>query len=99
MPEFVIERDVPNAWALSDEALKALSLKSLDVVRELGPGIQWLHSYVCDDKVYCVYLSPDESLIQQHARTLGLPANRVSRVRRMLAPEADAADPVKQPRG
>jgi len=99
MPEFVIEREIPNAGALSDAELKALSLKSLDVVRGLGPGIQWLHSYVCDDKVYCVYLSPDESLIQQHARTLGVPANRVSRVRRMLDPEADAADPLKPARG
>jgi hypothetical protein len=98
MPEFVIEREVPNAGALDDAELTALSLRSLDVVRGLGPGVQWLHSYVCDNKVYCVYLAPDESAIMTHAATLGLPANRVSRVRRMLEPEADAANPVRPPR-
>jgi hypothetical protein len=86
MPTFVIEREIPGAGKLSDEELREASLKSLEVLRELGPRIQWLHSYVTDDKVYCVYLSPDEDTIIEHAKKMGLPASRVSAVRRLLDP-------------
>ena len=98
MPEFVIEREVPNAGALSDAELRDLSLRSLDVIEGMGKSVQWLHSYVCDNKVYCVYLSPDEAQIREHARRLGVPADRVSRVRRLLDPTNDAADPVRPAR-
>jgi hypothetical protein len=98
MPEFVIERDIPNAGALSDAELKDLSLRSLDVIAGMKHSVQWLHSYVCDNKVYCVYLSPDEGEIQEHAKRLGVPANRVSRVRRLLDPTLDSADPVRPSR-
>jgi len=97
MPEFVIEREVPNAGALTDAELKDLSLRSLGVIDGMGHSVQWLHSYVCDNKVYCVYLSPDEGLIKEHAKRLGIPCDRVSRVRRLLDPVANAADPVKPP--
>jgi cell division inhibitor SulA len=84
MPKFVIEREVPGAGSLTDAQLREISQKSVAVLRELGPEIQWLHSYVTGDKVYCVYLAPDESLIKEHAKRVGLPANRVSAVRRLI---------------
>src|SRR5271170_899341 len=84
MPKFVIEREVPGAGNLSDAQLREVSQKSVKVLKELGPEIQWLHSYVTGDKVYCVYLAPDETLIQEHAKRVGLPANRVSAVRRLI---------------
>jgi len=86
MPKFVIEREVPGAGNLTDAQLRELSAKSVSVLKELGPEIQWLHSYVTGDKVYCVYLAPDENLIREHAKRVGIPANRVSAVRRMLDP-------------
>jgi hypothetical protein len=86
MPKFVIEREVPGAGSLSADELRELSQKSVTVLRGLGPEIQWLHSYVTGDKVYCVYLAPDEAIIQEHARRAGIPANRVSVVRRMIDP-------------
>ena len=86
MPTFVIEREIPNASKLSDAELREVSLKSLEVLREMGPRIQWLHSYVTDDKVYCVYLAPDEDTIREHAAKGGFPANRISAVRRLLDP-------------
>ncbi len=86
MPQFVIERDVPGAGSLSESELRDLSLRSLEVLKELGPHIQWLHSYVTEDKVYCVYLAPDESIIREHARKVGIPADRVSAVRRLIDP-------------
>lgn len=98
MPEFVIEREVPNAGELSDAQLKELSLRSLEVIEGMGKSVQWLHSWVCDNKVYCVYLSPDEAQIREHATRLGVPADRVSRVRRLLDPTSNAADPVRPPR-
>jgi Protein of unknown function (DUF4242) len=85
MPKYVIEREVPNAGNLSDAQLREMSQKSVNVLKGM-PGIQWLHSYVTGDKVYCVYLAPDEATIQEHARRAGLPANRVSAVRRLLDP-------------
>jgi len=86
MPKFVIEREVPGAGSLSDAELRKISQRSVKVLREMGPEIQWLHSYVTGDKVYCIYLAPDEATIREHARRAGLPANRVSAVRRLLDP-------------
>lgn len=86
MPKYVIEREIPNAGKLSEEELKDVSLRSLAVLEKLGPRIQWIHSFVTDDKVYCVYLAPDEETIRAHAEQVGLPANRISAVRRLLDP-------------
>lgn len=86
MQQFVIEREVPGAGSLSESELQALSLRSLEVLNELGPQIRWLHSYVTEDKVYCVYLAPDENIIREHARRVGIPADRVSAVRRLIDP-------------
>jgi hypothetical protein len=86
MPKFVIEREVPGAGSLSDAQVRELSQKSVAVLKAMGPEIQWLHSYVTGNKVYCVYLAPDEATIQEHARRTGLPANRVSAVRRLVDP-------------
>jgi hypothetical protein len=86
MPKFVIERDVPGAGKLTDAQLREISQKSVKLLKEMGPEIQWLHSYVTGDKVYCVYLAPDEAMIQEHAKRVGLPANRVSAVRRLIDP-------------
>lgn len=86
MPQFVIEREVPNAGQLTDEELRVVSLKSIESLQSLGPQIQWLHSYVTENRIYCVYLAPDEGMIQEHARRAGIPANRISAVRRLLDP-------------
>jgi hypothetical protein len=86
MPKFVIEREVPGAGNLSDAEVKEISRKSMKALRELGPEIQWLQSYVTGDKVYCVYLAPDEATIREHAKKVGLPANRISAVRRLIDP-------------
>ena len=86
MPKFVIERDLPGAGKLSAMELKGVSQKSCDVLRAMGPKVQWQQSYVTDDKLYCVYLAPDETLIRLHARKMGIPADRVSAVRRMIDP-------------
>ena len=86
MPQFVIEREVPGAGNLSETEIHELSLKSLQVLKEMGRQIQWLHSYVTEDKVYCVYLAPDEDSIREHARRVGIPADRVSAVRRLIDP-------------
>jgi hypothetical protein len=86
MPKFVIEREVPGAGSLTDAQLREVSQKSVSILKELGPKIQWLHSYVTSDKVYCVYLASDEAIIQEHARRVGLPANRISAVRRLIDP-------------
>lgn len=82
----MIEREVPGAGALSETQVRELSLRSLQTLKEMGPQIQWLHSYVTEDKVYCVYLAPDEDSIREHARRVGLPADRVSAVRRLIDP-------------
>lgn len=86
MPQFIIEREVPGAGALSEDQIREVSLRSLQTLKEMGPQIQWLHSYVTEDKVYCVYLAPDEDTIREHARRTGLPANRVAAVRRLIGP-------------
>jgi len=86
MPKFVIEREIPGAGNLTDAQIRAASQKSLEALKQLGPGIQWLQSYVTGDKVYCVYLAPDEATIKEHAKRAGLPANRISAVRRLIDP-------------
>jgi hypothetical protein len=86
VPQFVIEREIPGAGDLSDAQLREVSQHSVAILKEMGPQIQWLHSYVTGDKVYCVYLAPDEATIREHARRVGLPANRISAVRRLLDP-------------
>jgi hypothetical protein len=86
VPQFVIEREIPGAGSLSDSQLHAISLQSLEALREIGTQIQWLHSYVTEDKVYCVYLAPDEDTVREHARKAGMPADRVSAVRRLINP-------------
>lgn len=87
MPEYVIEREFAGAGKLTEEEIKQVSIKSLAVLKELGTNIQWLHSYVTDEKIYCVYFAPDEAPIREHAHRLGLPANRISAVRRLIDPQ------------
>jgi hypothetical protein len=87
MPEFVIERDIPGAGQMTEEQIRDASIRSLEVLREIGPQIQWLHSYVTDDRLYCVYLAPDEAAIREHARKMGVPATRISAVRRLIDPK------------
>jgi hypothetical protein len=86
MPEFVVEREIPGAGNLTDAQLREVSQKSVSVLKEMGTQIKWLHSYVTGDKVYCVYFATDEATIQEHARRVGLPANRVAAVRRLIDP-------------
>jgi Nickel responsive protein SCO4226-like len=86
MPNYVIEREIPGASKMTEEQVKEVALKSLGVLKELGPQIQWLHSYVTDDKVYCIYWAPNEEIIKEHAKRAGVPANRISAVRRMMEP-------------
>ena len=86
MPKFVIERDLPGAGQLSAEQLKAISQKSCGVLRELGPQVQWMESFVTADKIYCIYVAPDEAMVRKHAQMGGFPANRVSRVHTTIDP-------------
>ena len=86
MPKFVIEREIPGAGKLSEQDLKAISQTSCSVLRSMGPHIQWVHSYVTDDKIYCVYVAPDEATVRQHATQGGFPANSVARVSTMIEP-------------
>lgn len=86
MPQFVIERGIPGAGALSEVEIREMALRSLETLKQMGPQIQWLHSYVTEDKVYCVYLAPDEDSIREHARKTGIPADRVAAVRRLIDP-------------
>ncbi|HAF20259.1 MAG TPA: DUF4242 domain-containing protein [Chloroflexi bacterium] len=86
MPKFVIERDLPGAGSLSPEELRTISQKSNKVIADLGPEIHWLHSYVTDDKLYCVYVAPDADIILEHARCGGFPANKVTRLATMIDP-------------
>lgn len=87
MPEFVIEREIPGAGQMTEDQVRDISVRSLEVLKSIGPQIQWLHSYVTDDRLYCVYLAPDEAVIREHARKLGVPANRISAVRRLIDPQ------------
>lgn len=86
MPKYVIERDLPGAGQLSAQDLQAISQKSCGVLQELGPQIQWVHSYVTGDKIYCIYIAPDEQLVREHAQRGGFPANRVSEVVTIIDP-------------
>jgi hypothetical protein len=86
MPKFVIEREIPGAGSMSPEQLRAISQKSCSVLQNLGPQIQWLHSYVTDDKIYCIYIAANEQLIREHASQGGFPANRISEVKTVIDP-------------
>jgi hypothetical protein len=86
MPKFVIEREIPEAGKLSPEQLRGISQTSCGVLKSLGPQIQWLQSYVTDDKIYCVYIAPDEETVLKHAQQGGFPANRISQVRSTIDP-------------
>jgi hypothetical protein len=86
MPQYVIERELPGAGKLSPAELKAISQKSCGVLSQMGPQIQWVHSYVTGDKIYCVYRAPNEEMVREHARQGGFPANRVSEVKSVIDP-------------
>lgn len=86
MPAYVIEREIPGAGNFSPEQLKAISQTSCGVLNKLGPAIQWKHSYVTGDKIYCVYIAPNEEMVREHASLGGFPANRVSRVLEIIDP-------------
>ena len=86
MPKFVIEREIPGAGKLTKEQLTAISQKSCGVVRQMGPQIQWVESFVTDDRIYCIYIASDEAAVRKHAEMGGFPANRVSQVRTMIDP-------------
>ena len=86
MPKYVIERDIPGAGKMSPEELQAVSQKSCTVLQNLGPQIQWLNSFVTDDKIYCVYIAPSEDMIRAHAQQGGFPANRISEVKTVIDP-------------
>ena len=86
MPKFVVERDIPGAGLLSSAQLRAISQQSCAGLTQLGPAIQWIESYVTDDKVYCIYIAPDEAMVRRHAELGRLPASRISRVRQAIGP-------------
>ena len=86
MPKFLIERELPGAGKLSPAELRAISQKSCSVLKNLGPQIQWLESYVTQDKIYCVYIAPNEQLVREHATQGGFPANRISEINRVIDP-------------
>ncbi len=86
MPKYVIEREIPGAGKLTPQELQGISQTSCGVLQKLGPQIQWLHSYVTDDKVYCVYIAPNQEVIREHAAQGGFPANRISEVKSVIDP-------------
>jgi hypothetical protein len=86
MPKYVIERDIPGAGNLSPQQLQAVSQTSCGVLRQMGPQIQWVHSYVTGDKIYCVYIAPNEEAIREHATRGGFPANRISEIKSIIDP-------------
>ena len=86
MPKYVIEREIPGAGSLSERDLAAIAQKSNRVLAKLGPEIQWLHSYVAGDRIYCLYIAPNEELVREHARQGGFPANRVTQVAATIDP-------------
>jgi hypothetical protein len=86
MPTYVIEREIPGAGSLSAETLQAISQKSCGVLRNLGPQIEWHHSYVTENKIYCVYSAPNEEMVREHAKQGGFPANSISEVKTMISP-------------
>ena len=86
MPKYIIERDIPNAGALSAEQLQQISQKSCSVLKNMGPHIQWLESYVTDNKIYCIYIAPDETAIREHAEQGEFPVNRISQIKTIIDP-------------
>jgi hypothetical protein len=86
MPKYIIERNIPNAGHLSASELQSISQKSCDVLTEMGPQIQWLESYVTDDKIYCIYIAPNEATVKEHAEKGGFPANSISQIRTSIDP-------------
>jgi Protein of unknown function (DUF4242) len=86
MPKYIIERDITGAGKLSGNELQGIAQKSCGVLQKLGPQIQWIESYVTDDKVYCVYIAPDEKVVLEHAKLGGFPANRISEVKQVIDP-------------
>jgi uncharacterized protein DUF4242 len=86
MPKYVIERLIPGAGKMSAEDLKAISMRSCEVLNQMGPRIQWIHSYVTDNKIYCVYIAPNEEVVREHARLGGFPANHISAVKTLIDP-------------
>jgi cell division inhibitor SulA len=92
MPKFVIEREVPGVGSLPADQIQAISQKSCSVLTNLGPQIQWLQSYVTDNKIYCIYIAPNEQLVREHARQGGFPANSVAQVRRVIDPTTAESD-------
>lgn len=86
MPKYVIEREVPGAGKMSADELRAISQKSCSVLNKLGPEIQWIHSYVTGDKIYCIYRAPNEQMVREHARQGGFPANKISEITSVIEP-------------
>ena len=86
MPKYVIEREIPGAGKLTTEELKEISEASCNILRKMGSEIQWIHSYVAEDKIYCVYVAPNEEMVREHAKLSGFPANSVSRVSTIIDP-------------
>ncbi len=86
MPKYVIEREIPGAGQIPPDQLQAISQKSCGVIKNLGPQIQWVHSYVTDNKIYCVYIAPNEEMVREHARQGEFPANKVSEVKTIIDP-------------
>ena len=86
MPKYIIEREIPGAGSLTTQDLQGISQKSCGILNDMGPKIQWVESYVTDDKVYCVYIAPDEATVKAHAEQGGFPANRISQIRTMIDP-------------
>jgi cell division inhibitor SulA len=86
MPRYVIERNIPAAGSFTEQELQAISIQSCSVLSEMGPQIQWIHSYVTDDRIYCTYIAPNEEMVREHARKGGFPADRVMVVRAMIDP-------------
>lgn len=86
MPKYIIERELPGAGDLGDDQIQGISQKSCQVLSGLGPQIQWVESFVTDDKIYCIYIAPNKELIEKHAKEGGFPANKISEVRRMIDP-------------
>jgi hypothetical protein len=91
MPKYVIEREIPGAGSLTQEQILGISQKSCSVLKNLGPQIQWIESYVTQDKIYCVYIAPNEEMVREHAKQGGFPANHVSEVKRMIDPTSAEA--------
>lgn len=91
MPKYVIEREIPGAGNLSPQELQSVSQTSCNVLRKMGPDIQWVQSYVTADKVYCIYIAPNEEMIREHAREGGFPANRISEIKTIIDPTTSEA--------